>query len=94
MKTINWKLRLKNKATLVALCGAALTFVYTVLGLFGVVPSVTQTMVGDVGMAVVNVLVALGVVVDPTTKGVCDSPEACGYTCPKGTGDARVDKKE
>lgn len=85
MKRINWKLRLQNKATLVALCGAALTFVYTVLGLFGVVPSVTQSTVGDALMAIVNVLVALGVVVDPTTQGVADSPEACRYDCPRNT---------
>lgn len=85
MKRINWKLRLQNKATLVALCGTALTFVYTILGLFGVVPSVTQSTIGDALMAVVNVLVALGVVVDPTTQGVADSPEARSYDYPKDT---------
>ncbi len=72
VKGINWKLRLQNKATVVALCSAALTFVYTVLGLFGVVPSVTQTTAGDFVMAALNVLTALGVLVDPTTPGVTD----------------------
>lgn len=72
VKGINWKLRLQNKATVVALCSAALTFVYTVLGLFGVVPSVTQTTAGDFVMAALNVLTALGVLVDPTTPGVTE----------------------
>ena len=35
-------------------------------------------------MLLVNLLVALGVVVDPTTQGVGDSERAMGYTEPKG----------
>ena len=35
---MNWKLRLKNKATLIALIGTIVTFVYQILGIFNVVP--------------------------------------------------------
>lgn len=81
---INWILRLKNKATLTALIAAALAFGYQVAGIFGVVPPVSQDAVAQAAMLVVNILVALGVVVDPTTAGVGDSSRAMEYTEPKG----------
>lgn len=81
---INWVLRLKNKATLTALIAAALAFGYQVAGIFGVVPPVAQDALAQAAMLLVNILVALGVVVDPTTQGVGDSERAMGYTEPKG----------
>ena len=79
---INWKLRLGNKATLTAILMAAVSIVYTVLGMLGVVPSVTQSQVGDLVAMVVQLLTLLGVVVDPTTEGVSDSERAMGYEEP------------
>ena len=81
---INWVLRLKNKATLTALIAAALAFGYQVAGIFGVVPPVSQDALAQAAMLAVNLLVALGVVVDPTTAGVADSAQALGYQEPKG----------
>ena len=81
---INWILRLKNKATLTALIAAALAFGYQGAGIFGVVPPVSQDALAQAAMLLVNILVALGVVVDPTTQGVGDSERAMGYTEPKG----------
>ena len=81
---INWTVRFKNKTFLVAFVGTVLTFVYTILGMFDIVPSVTQNMVTDVIMAIINILVAVGVISDPTTKGVTDSNQALTYTAPKG----------
>ena len=92
---INWVLRLKNKATLTALIAAALAFAavpgkqglglgYQVAGIFGVVPPVSQDALAQAAFLLVNILVALGVVVDPTTQGVGDSSQAMGYTEPKG----------
>jgi phi LC3 family holin len=70
---INWKLRLQNKATLTTIILAVVAFVYQMLGLFGVVPSISQdTIVNLVGL-VINLLVGFGIVVDPTTSGVSDS---------------------
>ena len=79
---INWKLRLGNKATLTAILMAAVSIVYTVLGMLGVVPSFTQSQVGDLVAMVVQLLTLLGVVVDPTTEGVSDSERAMGYEEP------------
>ena len=81
---INWVLRLKNKATLTALIAAALAFGYQVAGIFGVVPPVAQDALAQAAMLLVNILVALGVVVDPTTAGIGDSERAMNYTEPKG----------
>ena len=80
---MNWKLRLKNKQTLMALAAAAIAFVYQVLGIFGIVPAVsTETMINLVGL-ILNVLVAIGIVVDPTTAGFRDSARALTYDQPK-----------
>lgn len=80
---INWKLRLQNKTTLVALIALCVSFVYQVLGMFGVVPSVSQDeIVNTIGL-LINILVILGVVVDPTTDGISDSNNALNYKTPK-----------
>lgn len=80
---INWKLRLQNKTTLVTLIALCVTFVYQLLGLFGVVPTVSQDeIINTIGL-LVNILVVLGVVVDPTTAGVGDSTNALNYQTPK-----------
>ena len=80
---MNWKLRLMNKATLVAVASMLVAVVYTVLGWIGVVPSVTQTQVGDVVALIIELLATLGVVVDPTTEGIGDSYQAMHYAEPK-----------
>ena len=67
---INWKLRLQNKTTLLALIGAIVALVYQVLGIFEIVPAVSEDSVISATAVIINLLVALGVVVDPTTSGV------------------------
>lgn len=80
---INWKLRLQNKTTLVTLIALCVTFAYQLLGLFGVVPTVSQDeIINTIGL-LVNILVVLGVVVDPTTDGIGDSKNALNYQTPK-----------
>lgn len=81
---INWKLRLKNKVTLVTLLAAIVAFVYQLLGIFEVVPAITQDDVKNVIGIVINLLVGLGIIVDPTTKGVGDSNTALHYEKPSG----------
>ena len=82
--SINWRVRLKNKPFLLSFCTTVLTFVYSILGMFGIVPSITQTMAGDLITALIGILAAVGIVVDPTTTGVTDSAQALTYTEPKG----------
>lgn len=82
-RKINWKVRFQNKTWLAAFLGLILTFVYTVLGMFDVVPHITESLVSELLLAVLNLLVAVGVIVDPTTAGAADSKEAMQYEKPK-----------
>ena len=80
---INWSLRLKNKTTLTAIILAVIALVYQVLGLFGVVPGISESQITEVAGMVINLLCLLGIVVDPTTSGVSDSNQAIAYSTPK-----------
>ena len=83
---INWKLRLQNKATLTAIIMALVALVYQVLGVFGVVPRVSQDQVTTIISMAINILCLLGIVVDPTTAGVSDSVRAMSYDEPRKEG--------
>jgi phi LC3 family holin len=76
---INWKARFKNKTFLITFVTLVVTFVYQVLGLFGVVPSVSEESVVNVITLLVNILAFVGVIVDPTTDGINDSDRAMLY---------------
>lgn len=86
---INWRVRLKNKSFWLALIPAVLLLVQVVAAVFGY-----SLDLGDLGnklLAVVNALFAvltiLGVVTDPTTAGIGDSPQAMTYEEPKQSPD-------
>lgn len=66
------KKRLKNKTFVVTMAVAVIAFVYQILGIIGVVAPVSQDEVVNIVMVVVNLLVGLGVLVDPTTPGITD----------------------
>lgn len=84
---INWKLRLKNKATLLTLSVTVIAFVYQVLGLFGIVPAISEETVTQLITMLINILAMLGIIVDPTTAGIGDSERALGYEIPYMKGD-------
>lgn len=79
---INWKLRLQNKTTLITLITTVVTFIYSILSLFGVTPSIAQDQVLNLAVMVVSMLASLGIVVDPTTSGISDSSNAMQYEKP------------
>ncbi|MCM1364398.1 MAG: phage holin [Faecalibacterium sp.] len=79
---INWKVRLKNPVFWLTAIPSIVAVVYTILGLFGVVPTVTEDTILNAVTAIITVLSAVGVLVDPTTKGVQDSDRAMTYDEP------------
>lgn len=83
---INWMVRIKNKAFWVAVIPAVLLLVQVVAAVFGFTLDLGSlgNKLLDVVNALFGLLVILGVVNDPTTKGVADSTQAMGYTAPKG----------
>ena len=79
---INWKVRIKNPVFWLTAVPAVLTVAYTILGLFNVVPTISEDTVINALTAIISALTALGVLVDPTTKGVKDSERALTYDEP------------
>ena len=76
---INWKARFKNKTFVITFVTLLVTFIFQILGLFGVVPSISEESIVNILTIGVNVLATLGVLVDPTTDGVSDSDRAMTY---------------
>ncbi len=76
---INFKARLRNKTFLISAAVLVVSFVYNLLSLFDVVPSVKEQQVTELLTMIVNILALCGVVVDPTTKGFNDSERAMSY---------------
>ena len=82
--SINWKVRFKNKAFVVAFVGSILLLIQQVLTIFGVTIdfSTFQVEFNAVIGTVFTILARLGVVTDPTTTGVSDSDRAKTYVAP------------
>ena len=79
---INWKVRLKNPVFWLTVVPAVIALVYTVLGLFGVVPTISEDVLVNAVTAIISALTTVGVLIDPTTKGVSDSDRALTYDVP------------
>lgn len=83
--SINWRVRIKNKAFWVAIIPAALLLVQQICAVFGVqldFGDLQAQLVAIVG-TVFTLLAILGIVADPTTAGMGDSEQAMGYDEPK-----------
>ena len=82
---INWTVRFKNKSFWVAFIPALLLLVQVVAAVFGYTLDLGE--LGSRLLSIVNALFAvlalLGIVTDPTTAGVSDSPQALTYDKPK-----------
>lgn len=82
---INWTVRIKNKTFWIALIPAVLLLIQVIAAVFGY--TLDLGYMGNNLLEVVNALFAvlaiLGIVTDPTTKGVSDSANALTYTEPK-----------
>lgn len=81
---INWKVRAKNKAFWIALIPAIILVIQLIAGLFGW--DIDLTLISGKLVAIVDavfvVLTILGIVQDPTTKGIGDSERALTYEEP------------
>lgn len=84
---INFKLRLQNKTTLVSMILALISFVYMVLDAFGIIPQFEQELITKLALGLIDLLVLLGVIVDPTTSGIADSDRAMSYVNPYKSAD-------
>lgn len=80
---INWKLRFKNKAVLTGLVGALLLFIKQITDLFGFDLSTQLNQASAIIGAILTLLTGIGVITDPTSKGVSDSSIAQIYQAPR-----------
>lgn len=81
---INWQVRIKNKAFWLAIIPAVLLLIQAVAAVFGYTLDFAelQGKLLAVVEALFVVLAILGIVVDPTTKGLSDSKQAMRYEEP------------
>lgn len=88
---INWKLRLQNKVTLLAILGDIVAIVFSVIKLIETKEFTYETVMHIITL-VVEVLVLLGIVVDPTTKGIKDTKLVQGYVEPRDENITQVEE--
>lgn len=83
-KMINWAVRVKNRQFWLALIPAILLLIQAVAAVFGYTLDFTElnTKLLAVVEAAFVVLAILGIVNDPTTKGIADSARALSYDEP------------
>lgn len=82
---INWKIRMQNKTFWLALVPAFLLLIQAVAQVFNIsldFTNLNKDLLGVVN-ALFTVLAIVGVVTDPTTKGLGDSTQALTYSKPK-----------
>ena len=80
---INWKVRFQNKTFLTGLISLVVVFIYDLLQLLEIVPTVTQSAVMQVAEGILTILGMVGVIADPPTAGAADSKQAMTYDVPK-----------
>ena len=76
---INWKVRLRNKTWLASVLALVVSFVYDLLAMADVVPSLSEDWLMSLIQTILTLLTALGVVIDPPTDGAADSDRAMTY---------------
>lgn len=83
--TLNWKVRIRNKSFWLALIPAVLLLVQVCAAPFGYAWDfgVLNAQLAAIVNALFAVLAILGIVADPTTKGMGDSEQALCYEKPK-----------
>lgn len=82
---INWKVRIRNKNFWVTIIPALLLLIQGIAALFGFTINLNDVS-GKLLVVVDGVFVVLsilGIVNDPTTAGISDSPQAMTYNEPK-----------
>ena len=79
---INWKVRFRNPVWVTSLVALIISTVYQILAMFEIAPALTEDTIMQIVSGVVQLLTLVGVMIDPTTKGVGDSERALEYNEP------------
>lgn len=68
---------------MLALLSCGFTFLYQILGLMGIAAPISEDVLMQLAGTALNLLVGVGILVDPTTSGLSDSPQAMAYQEPR-----------
>lgn len=79
---INWKVRFRNPVWVTSLVALIISTTYQILAMFEIAPALTEDTIMQIVSGVVQLLTLVGVMIDPTTKGVGDSDRALEYERP------------
>lgn len=79
---INWKVRFRNPVWVTSLVALIISTTYQILAMFEIAPALTEDTIMQIVSGVVQLLTLVGVMIDPTTKGVGDSDRAMEYERP------------
>ncbi|TKI53554.1 phage holin [Lysinibacillus mangiferihumi] len=80
---INWKVRLQHKQFWVSLIALLLVLANQIAGIFNVDITIYNEQITAISETILSILGLLGIIIDPTTKGVSDSTQALYYDTPK-----------
>jgi phi LC3 family holin len=80
---INILVRLRNKTFLIMFIPATLSLLYQFLAMICFVPEIEEKSLLSLLMQLIELLALLGIIVDPTTKGISDSDRAMSYKNPQ-----------
>lgn len=87
---INWKVRLRNPIFWITMVPMVLSAVYEILAWAGVTPAIPEGSVLRILQLIVKILGMLGIINDPTVKGLLDSLRAMTYTTPFADGEEAI----
>ncbi|HAU84946.1 MAG TPA: phage holin, partial [Lachnospiraceae bacterium] len=79
---INWKVRINNGSWWLSVISAIVIAIFSILRLCGVETSVSEKEILDVITLILMVPATIGIITDPTTKGISDSQRAMSYNQP------------
>lgn len=80
---INWIVRIQHKTFWVSLIALLLVLANQIAGIFNVDITIYNDQITAISETILGILALLGIIVDPTTKGISDSSRALDYSKPK-----------
>ncbi len=86
---VNWKTRIKSGPFWMGVISAVVAAVFAIIPMCGVELSVTADQVLNVATLVLMIPASIGIISDPTTKGLSDSQMALTYDKPRDDGEEK-----
>lgn len=83
MNNINWKVRIKNGHWWLAVISAVVIALFSILRLCGVKLIISEEEIINVVTLILMIPATIGIITDPTTKGISDSQQAMAYEQPR-----------